>query len=340
MSKVITLGEILMRLSPGNGLRFTQADSFDLYFGGGEYNVAVSLASFGIDTAFITRLPDNDLGKRALMDIRKHGVSDHHILLGGERLGLYFFEEGSGVRAGKVIYDRANSAMATLETGIIDWKKIFNGAAVFHWSGITPAISQKAADVCLEALKFAHQAGIIISCDLNYRTALWQYGKEPQAIMPDLLHYCTHILGDIDTALFMLGKTKTNPDYSNLKALNDQYQNLFTLCPHLKQMATTLRYSLHASHQQIGGIWCDQSNIYQSKIRDITPVVDRIGTGDAFMSGWLYGLLQESFDEQHTLDFAVAACCLKHTVKGDINLVSVSEIEELLNGNDSAKVKR
>jgi len=340
MSKVITFGEILMRLSPPDELRFSQANSFDLCFGGGEFNVAVSLANFGIDTEFVTCLPNNDLGKRALMEIKKHNVSCHNVVFEGNRLGIYFLEEGSSIRGSKVIYDRADSAIANLELGKIDWQNIFKNATVFHWSGITPAISQNLAAVCLEALKFASDAGLTITCDLNYRAKLWNYGQEPKDIMPNLLQYCDLILGDIDTALFMLGKEKLDPDYKDLESLKSQYDYIFDLCPNLKQMATTLRYSLHKNQQQIGGILYDKKQLYNAPIVDIVPVLDRIGSGDAFMGGLLYGLLNEAFDPQQTLDFAVAACCLKHTIKGDLNETTIEEIQKLLDGDTSGKVAR
>ena len=340
MGKVITFGEILMRLSPPGGLRFSQAGSFDLCFGGGEFNVAVSLANFGIDAEFVTCLPDNDLGKRALMEIRKHNVSAQNVVFSGNRLGIYFLEEGSGIRGSKVVYDRADSAIATIGPGKIDWKNIFRDAEVFHWSGITPAISQKAADVCLEALQFAKDAGLTISCDLNYRAKLWNFGKEPKDIMPHLLQYCHIILGDIDTALFMLGKERVDPDYKDSASLADLYDTIVELCPDLKQMATTLRYSLHKDHQQIGGILYDRKQIFRAPIIDVVDVADRIGSGDAFMGGLLYGLLNEAFDPQQTIDFAVASCCLKHTIKGDLNLTNVDEIQRLLDGDLSGKIAR
>lgn len=340
MSKVITFGEILMRLSPPDELRFSQANSFDLCFGGGEFNIAVSLANFGIATEFVTCLPDNDLGKRALMEIRKHNVSSENVVMEGSRLGIYFLEEGSGIRGSKVVYDRADSAISNLKPGRIDWENIFKDAEVFHWSGITPAISQSASNVCLEALKFAKKAGFTITCDLNYRAKLWNYGKEPKDIMPNLLHYCDVILGDIDTALFMLGQEKRNPDYKEVSSLANLYDKVFELCPNLKQMATTLRYSLHKNHQQIGGILYDKKQIFHSPIIDVVDVADRIGSGDAFMGGLLYGLLNKDFDQQQTLDFAVASCCIKHTIKGDLNLTTAAEIQKLLDGDFSGKVAR
>jgi len=340
MNRVITFGEILMRLSPPNGLRFSQANSLDLCFGGGEFNVAVSLANFGIDTGFVTCLPDNDLGKRALMEIRKHNVSCRNILFSGNRLGIYFLEEGSGTRAGKVVYDRADSAIANIEPGQMDWQEIFKEAAVFHWSGITPAISPAAAAVCLEALQAAREAGLMITCDLNYRAKLWKYGKAPRDIMPRLLQYCDVILGDIDTALFMLGREAQNPDYKAFDSLGGHYDSIFESCPNLKQMATTIRYSLHKDHQQIGGILYDKKKLYHAPVQDVVPVLDRIGTGDAFMGGLLYGMLDETFDAQKTLDFAVASCRLKHTIKGDLNAATVEEIQRLLDGDVSGKVDR
>lgn len=340
MGKVITFGEMLMRLSVPNTFRFSQADAFDACFGGAEFNVAVALANFGVNTEFITRLPDNDLGKRAITEMRKNNVTCNNVIIGGDRLGLYFLEEGSGIRGSKVIYDRAGSAMVTIEKGRIDWEKIFSGATVFHWSGITPAISQNAADVCLEALQFARKAGLTISCDLNYRAKLWQYGKEPKEVMPELLQYCDILLGDIDTALFMLGKEKKSPDYRDLESLPNQYDALFALLPDLKQMGTTIRYSLNHSHQQIGGILYNGKQLFDTPIHDITPVVDRIGTGDAFMGGLLYGLLNERFNEQQALGFAVASCCLKHTIKGDLNRVTIDEVWNFINGDTSGRVIR
>ncbi len=340
MSKVITFGEILMRLSTPSSLRFSQANSFDVGFGGAEFNVAVSLANFGVNAEFVTILPENDLGKRALMEIRKHNVASGNIAFGGNRLGLYFLEEGSGIRGSDVIYDRAESAMAGIQTGMIDWERIFKDADVFHWSGITPAISQNAADVCLEALQFAAKAGLMVSCDLNYRAKLWNYGKQPCEIMPELLGYCNIILGDIDTALFMLGNKQQSPDYKDLKFLTNHYDLIFERYPNLKYMATTLRYSLHKNHQQIGGILYDRKQLYHSDTKDVMEVLDRIGTGDAFMGGLLYGLLDQGTSKQQALDFAIAACCFKHSVKGDFAQATANEIRKVCDGETSGKVTR
>lgn len=340
MNKVVTFGEILLRLSTERHLRFSQADSYKATYGGGEFNVAVSLANYGVSAEFITRLPDNELGTCALKEMRKLGVGCQNVVLGGDRLGLYFLETGSGTRASNVIYDRANSSMATITTGTIDWREVLKETTWFHWSGITPALSQSAADACFEAIKVAHEMGITISTDLNYRSKLWNYGKEPKDVMPEMLKYSNIILGDIDTAYFMLGMEKVNPDYSNEDALPAQYNKIFEKCPELKTAVTTLRYSISASHQRIGGVLYDEGKIYNADVQDVTPVVDRVGSGDAFMGGLIYGLIQEPVNKQRALNFAVAACCLKHTIAGDYNLITIQEIEKLLEGDFSGKVSR
>ena len=340
MNKVVTFGEILLRLSTERHLRFSQADSYKATYGGGEFNVAVSLANYGVAAEFITRLPNNELGNSALKEMRKLGVDCHNVVFGGERLGLYFLETGSGTRASNVIYDRADSSMATITPGTIDWREALKEGTWFHWSGITPALSQSAADACFEAIKVAHEMGITISTDLNYRSKLWNYGKEPKDVMPEMLQYSNIILGDIDTAYFMLGMDKVNPDYSNEASLPTLYDELFKKCPKLNTAVTTLRYSISASHQRIGGILYDGEKVYNADVQDVTPVVDRVGSGDAFMGGLIYGLLQTPVNKQRALNFAVAACCLKHTIAGDYNLITIEEIEKLLAGDFSGKVSR
>ena len=340
MKKVVTFGEIMLRLSTERHLRFSQAKKYAASYGGCEFNVAVSLANYGIPAEFITRLPDNEIGACALKEMRRFNVESKNIIYGGERLGLYFLETGAGTRGSNVVYDRANSAMATIEKGSVDWNHVLKDAAWFHWSGITPAISQSAAEECLEALKVAHKLGITISSDLNYRSKLWQYGKTPSQVMPELLKYSNIILGDIDTAYFMLGENKVNPNYQDTKTLPNLYDKLFKCCPNLHTVATTLRYSVSASHQRIGGVMYNGKTLYNADVKEVTPVVDRVGSGDAFMGGLIYGLMQTPEDKQRALNFAVAACCLKHTVYGDYNLVSLKEIEKLIDGDSSGKVSR
>ncbi|MBC5840638.1 sugar kinase [Flavobacterium sp. F-380] len=340
MKKVITFGEILLRLSTERHLRFSQAESFKATYGGGEFNVAVSLVNYGMNAEYVTKIPNNELGISALKEMRKLNVGCEHVLFGGDRLGIYFLETGTSTRASNVIYDRENSSMANLHTGEIDWKEVLTGATWFHWSGITPALSQNAADACLEAIKVAHEMGLTISTDLNYRAKLWNYGKEPKDIMPAMLKYSHVILGDIDTAYFMLGLDKVDPDYSKGDNLTALYDTIFKLCPDMKYAATTLRYSVSASHQRIGGVMYDGTTIFNAAVQEVTPVVDRVGSGDAFMGGLIYGLNEEPLDKQRALNFAVAACCLKHTISGDYNLVTKPEIEKLLSGDFSGKVSR
>lgn len=339
MNKVVTFGEIMLRLSTERHLRFEQAKAFTASYGGGEFNVAVSLANYGVDAEFVTRIPENEIGICALKEMRKMNVESKNIIFGGDRLGIYYLETGAGTRGSNVVYDRAHSSMATIEKGSIDWEKVLEGATWFHWSGITPAISESAAEACLEAVKVAHKLGLTISCDLNYRSKLWQYGKTPSEVMPEILHYSNVILGDIDTAYFMLGIPKVNPNYQDTKSLPALYNKLFELCPNLKIAATTLRYSVSASHQRIGGILFDGKSIYDAAVKEVTPVVDRVGSGDAFMGGLIYGLEFQN-NNQRALDFAVAACCLKHTIAGDYNLVTLKEVENMLDGDGTGLVSR
>jgi 2-dehydro-3-deoxygluconokinase len=340
MNKVVAFGEIMLRFSTEKHLRFSQAKAFTASYGGGEFNVCVSLANYGINASFVTRIPENEIGACALTEMRKMNVEAKNVIFGGERLGTYYLETGAGTRGSNVVYDRAHSSMATIEKGMIDWEKVLEGATWFHWSGITAAISESAAEACLEAIKVAHKLGLTISCDLNYRSKLWQYGKTPSEVMPEMLKYCHVILGDIDTAYFMLGKAKVNPNYQDDKSLPVLYSKLFELCPNLKTVATTLRYSVSASHQRIGGILFDGKKIYQAAVKEVTPVIDRVGSGDAFMGGLIYGLLEYPTNDQRALDFAVAACCLKHTIAGDYNLVTLKEIENMLDGDSAGLVSR
>ncbi|GAA0740777.1 MULTISPECIES: sugar kinase [Flavobacteriaceae] len=340
MNKVVAFGEIMLRLSTERHLRFSQAKFFAASYGGGEFNVAVSLANYGISSEFVSRIPDNEIGACTLKEMRKLNVGSDNVVLGGDRLGIYFLETGAGTRGSNVVYDRANSAIATASKDDFNWEEILKDATWFHWSGITPAISESAAEACLDAVKTAHKMGLTISCDLNYRAKLWQYGKQPKDVMPELLKYSHIILGDIDTAYFMLGKDKVSPNYQDEASLPVLYEKIFEICPNLKTVATTLRYSVSASHQRIGGVLFDGKGLYHAAVKEVTPVVDRVGSGDAFMGGLIYGLLKYKSDTQKALDFAVAACCLKHTISGDYNLVSVQEVENMVNGNATGKVSR
>lgn len=340
MNKVVTFGEIMLRLSTERHLRFAQARTFHATYGGGEFNVAVSLANYGINAEFVTRIPDNEIGNTAIQEIRKMNVDAQNIMLGGDRLGVYYLETGAGNRGSNVVYDRAGSSIATVTSGTFNWEQIFQGKNWFHWSGITPAISENAANECLNAIRIAHKMGLTISCDLNYRSKLWRYGKQPSDIMPEMLRFCNVILGDIDTAFMMLGLKKVEPNYEDEQELIKYYSEIFNICPNLKIAATTLRYSVSASHQRIGGILFDGEKIINAPIKEANPVVDRVGTGDAFMGGLLYALLSYPNQYKYALEFAVAACCLKHTIVGDYNLATLNEVEYALSSDGSGKVSR
>ena len=346
MSTVITFGEIMLRLSTPGYLRFGQARQFDATFGGGEANVAVSLANYGIDAKFITRLPDNDIAKSCIKDLRSYGVDTSDIVFGGDRVGIYFLETGAVARPSKVVYDRANSSIATIQPGMIDWKKVFEGADWFHWTGITPALSQGAADVCLEAIKAANALGVTVSCDLNYRKNLWKYGKKAGEIMPALVEGCDIILGNEEDADKVFGIRPEGFDVTATGGAIDQKrfqsvgEQLMKRLPRAKKVIITLRGSINANHNTWGGVLWDGRTLYQSPRYDITHIVDRVGGGDSFMGGLIYGLLTYTGDDQKALNFAVAASCLKHTIFGDYNQVTVAEVENLMKGDASGRVSR
>lgn len=335
----------MLRLAPKNNLRFSQASEFDVIYGGGESNVAVSLANYGLPVEFVTRLPKNDIGECALMEMRKRGVGTEHIVYGGDRLGIYFLETGAVSRGSKVVYDRAHSAIAEIKKGMINWDEVFKDAHWFHWTGITPAISQGAADACLEAVEAASRLGLTISTDLNYRAKLWKYGKEPEEIMTRLVEYCDVILGNEEDAEKHFGihpegldVTKHGHDVT-AEAFLSVCKQMMTKFPRAKKVITTLRGSISASHNSWAGVMYDGKQMYKSPTYQITHIVDRVGGGDSFMGGLIYGLNAYD-DDQKALNFAVAASCLKHTIYGDANLVTVDEVEKLLSGDASGRVAR
>ncbi len=344
MPKFVAFGEIMLRLSPPGFLRFPQARSFDVIYGGGESNVAVSLANFGLETEFVTRLPANDLGEACLQFLRQYNVGTCHVLRGGDRLGIYFLENGSNMRGSQVIYDRANSAFATLQVGMLDWPAIFQDAAWFHWTGITPAISEGTASVCLEAVKVARRMGLTVSCDMNFRAKLWKWGKPAGEVMPELLAYCDVLVGNEEDAEKVFGIRAPDTDVVAGKVDAARYhyvcEELARHFPGLKQIAITLRGSLSANHNTWSGILWDQGQVFFGSQYDITHIVDRVGGGDSFVGGLVYGLLKYPADRQKALDFAVAASALKHSIFGDFNLVSVAEVEKLTRGDSSGRVAR
>jgi 2-dehydro-3-deoxygluconokinase len=345
MKKVVTFGEIMLRLATPGYLRFLQTDTLNATFGGGEANVAVSLANYGIPVEFVTRLPENEIADWCLADLRKYNVGTSYVLRGGNRVGIYFLETGAVARPSKVVYDRAHSSIAEVQKGMFDWKEILKEARWFHWTGITPALSQGAADVCLEAIETANEMGVTVSCDLNYRKNLWKYGKKASEIMPQLVAGCDLILGNEEDAEKVFGIKPEGFDVEktggeiNAAQFESVCRQLMKKFPRARKIIITLRGSINANHNTWGGcLFSDK--LYQSRRYDITHIVDRVGGGDSFMGGLIYGLIAYPDDDQKALDFAVAASSLKHTIYGDFNMVSVKEVENLMKGDGSGRVVR
>lgn len=334
----------MLRLSTPGYLRFSQSNELAATFGGGEANVAVSLANYGIPVEYVTRLPKNDIGRACEMELKKYGVGTKNILWGGERLGIYFLETGAVSRGSKVVYDRAHSAVSEIEKGMVDWGKVFENASWFHWTGITPAISQGAADVCLEAIIKANELGITVSCDLNYRKKLWNYGKTAGEIMPELVAGTDIVLGNEEDAEMVLGIKPEGVDVTggqvSAKAYESVSRQIMERFPRCKKVITTLRGSVNANHNSWSGVLWDGNRLYEAPTYQITHIVDRVGGGDSFMGGLIYGLLTYKNDDQKALNFAVAASCLKHTVFGDFNQVTADEVEKLMGGDASGRVSR
>ena len=341
--KVITFGEIMLRLSTPGFSRFVQAQSFDVTFGGGEANVAVSLANYGLESYFLTKLPKHEIGQAAVNQLRRYGVSDKFIIRGGERIGIYFLESGASQRASKVIYDRANSAVSTISNKEIDWEIIFNGMDWFHWTGITPALGNNAQEVLNKANRAAKKAGVKISCDLNFRKKMWSE-KEAQSVMSPLMEYVDVCIANEEDAEKSLG---LKPAYSNVSQASLNEDGYFRLSEELKTkfgfeaVAITLRESFSASRNGWSALLLDNKDCaspYRSKKYDI-QLVDRVGGGDAFASGLIYGLMFKK-NTKDALEFAAAASTLKQTVPGDFNLVSLEEVEKLAAGDSSGRVDR
>ena len=346
MKKVVSFGEIMLRLATPGYQRFIQSPVLNASFGGGEANVAVSLANFGIQAQFVTRLPENDIAQWCISELHKYGVNTDGMLRGGTRVGIYFLETGAVSRASKVVYDRAHSSIAEIQPGMIDWKAIFAEAQWFHWTGITPALSQGAADACLEAIRVANALGVTVSTDLNFRKNLWKYGKTAREVMPALVEGCDIILGNEEDFEKVFGmqpegfdvtQTGGEVDAQAFALVCRQVQQRF---PRAQKVITTLRGSINANHNTWGGCLYADGKLYSSRRYDITNIVDRVGGGDSFMGGLIYGLLHYGEDSQKALEFAAAASCLKHTVYGDFNLVTVAEVEQLMQGDGSGRVSR
>lgn len=342
MTDFITFGEIMLRLKSPAQERFFQSPTLEATFGGGEANVAVSLCNYGYDAAFVSALPDNGIGDAAIQELRKFGVQTDKIIRQGERTGIYYLETGSNARPSNVIYDRAGSSICDAQPGDFDWEDIFADAKWFHFTGITPALSESAAELTLEAVKAAQAKGVKVSCDFNYRGKLWKYGKTAPEVMHELVKYvdvgianeedCQKSLGitaDVDVKSGELDKAK----YEALSA------KMFEVYPNLTEMAITLRESFNADHNDWSACLRNKDGFHLSRQYSMRDIVDRVGGGDSFASALIYGLT--AYDNpQESLEFAVAASCLKHTISGDFNRVTVAEVEKLMSGDGSGRVVR
>lgn len=331
MTKVVTLGEIMLRLSAPANLRFSQATSLNVTYGGSEANVAISLAVFGMPAAHVTAFPENDFGDAAIMHLRKYGVDTSHITRSNNRMGTYFLENGAMQRSSRIVYDRFDSAFAKVNRSMYNWNEILRGASWFHWSGITPAISQGAADVCFDAVSTAQKMGITVSGDINYRRNLWQYGKSVRDIMPGLIGHTNIVIGG-------------SVDFENSTGITaDSFEagclEMMKHFPTIRKIVNTKRTSVSSSHNRMKGMLFDGQQVIKSRRYNLTHIVDRVGTGDAFMAGLIYATLKGHSD-QGALEFAMAAGALKHSIAEDVNLVTVAEVEALVREENVGKLMR
>ena len=340
--KIVTFGEIMLRLTPPDYLRFNQTNLFRASYGGSEANVAVSLANYGLQSEFVTRLPDNRVADACIDDLRRYGVRTDAILRGGKRLGIYYMEEAAAMRSSHVVYDRADSAFDTLQPGMIDWDGIFRGASWFHWSGISAAVSAGTAVVCAEATAAAHEAGLTVSCDINFRKNLWKYGKKASEVMRELAKYVDVAIAneeDVQKSLEITVDVNVESgelDREKYRALGNKVLEAY---PNMKCIAITLRESHSADWNGWAACLNDGKDFYVSKKYEIRDIIDRVGGGDSFAGGLIYGLNHYE-DKQSALEFAVAASCLKHSVIGDFNRVNVSDVTKLMGGDGTGRVQR
>lgn len=338
--KVVTFGEVMLRLAPEGYYRFLQADTFGATFGGGEANVAVSLANYGIDAAFVTKLPTHEIGQMAVNSLRKYGVDTSLIKRGGDRVGIYYLEKGASQRPSKVIYDRAYSAISLADTSDFNWESIFEGVDWFHFTGITPALGDNVADICLEAVKAAKKHGVKVSCDLNYRKKLWTREKACE-VMGKLMPYVNVCIANEEDASDVFGIKAANTDVTKGEVNKEGYKDV---AKQLKDrfgfdyVAITLRSSISANDNDWAAMLYNGDGYYFSKQYRM-HIVDRVGGGDSFGGGLIYAMLN-GYAPQDTIEFAVAASCLKHSVEGDYNMVSVAEVKNLAGGDSSGRVQR
>jgi len=340
MARVVTFGEIMLRLAPPGYLRFEQASSFEAVYGGGEANVAVALANFGVDVAFVTKLPKNPIGQAALNEMRRYGVDTSYILRGGERLGIYFMEKGASQRPSKVVYDRKLSAISQVKPGEFDWPKIFAGAEWFHFTGITPALGDNVAEVVMEACQAAKDAGVTVSCDLNFRKNLWTSEKAGQ-VMGSYMPYVKVLVANEEDAEKVFGIKAPDTDVVGGKLSRDGYKHVASQLKErfgFKTVAITLRGSISASDNMWSGMLYHDGEFYFSREYAV-HIVDRVGGGDSFAGGLIYALLS-GMKASEALELAVAASCLKHSIEGDHNHVTLDEVKAVMAGDASGRVQR
>jgi len=342
MKKYITFGEIMLRLKSPNLERFFQSPLLEATFGGGEANVAVGLARFGLNVAYVSVIPNNPIGDACVGELRRQGVDTSLIVRKGNRLGIYFLEPGANQRPSKVIYDRSHSAIAEAKPGDINWDKIFGGVAWFHISGITPAISLSVSELSLEAVEKAREKGVTVSCDLNFRKKLWKYGKSAPEVMGELVKYVDIVIGNEEDCQKSLG-IKVDIDIESGKLQAEKYKELtdriLSLYPNIKKIAISLRKSHSANYNGWSAVLNNRKEFLISKKYEIHNIVDRVGAGDTFSAGLIYGFNHLN-DDQETLEFAVAASCLMHSIPGDLPLLSVEEVKNLAGGTGSGRVQR
>ena len=333
MKKVVTFGEVMMRLSPPGYAKFSQATSLELAFGGGEANVAISLAYLGLNANHVTRFPDNMIGKSGTQFLRQHWLDTSNVIYGGSMIGKYFLEKGAVHRPSEVIYEREGSSFSMIQPEMLDWKEILKDADWFHWTGITPAIAQGAADCCLEAIKTANALGVTVSGDIHSRNNMWNYGKSLNSVMPEL----------VETTDIVIGSTYDFNKIFGIGTIGDEFlisaQKLMEVCPKINKVVGKNRETISGSHNRIQGKIWNGTEYLKTDYLDVTHIVDRVGTGDAFAAGLIYGLLNYE-EDCDSIKFATAACALKHTIPGDANMVSLENVQSLMAGNLSGSIKR
>ena len=345
MGKIVTFGEVMLRLKSPGYERLFQSPVLEATFGGGEANVSVSLANYGMDTAFVSVIPTGAIGDACIREMRGFGVDTSRVVRKDGRMGIYYLETGAVQRPSKVVYDRAGSAIAEAKPGDIDWDKAFEGATWLHLTGITPAISEGAAELSLEAVKAAKAKNMHVSCDLNYRKNLWKYGKRADEVMTELVKYVDTIIAneeDVQKALGISAESASAVDEGDIdvelyKAIAAKVMNAY---PNVQRVAITLRESKSANHNDWSACLFNGRDFFLSRKYSITDIVDRVGGGDSFGGGLIYGLLHYEGDEKKALEFAVAASCLKHTIPGDYNRMTAAEVESLMNGSGTGRVQR